>query len=228
MESVRCQNCGFKNFSKNPLCSGCGELLIKAESTQPTRTGSKNKKSETPPPPPGPIPSPGATKSPVPYKPNPQPTSPVPYHNPPVSPSYKTTSPISPPHPLPHYMTKLGPCIVEGEVVDIGQMQNVDDGIKTGDIIHYGLSSILLVTKPVYGIMSLASGARRTKEHRTIFTLRIQTPSNEYVDIRIEKDMIGASINMRDYVSVWGKSYAGVIILLRGYNHTVKGEIRLR
>jgi hypothetical protein len=125
-------------------------------------------------------------------------------------------------------MTKWGPCTVEGVVLDIGQTQNVDGGIKAGDVIHYGLSSILLVTKPVYGIMSFASGVRRPKEHKNIYTLRLETPDNELVDVRIEKDMVGASVNLRDYVSIWGKSSVGVIIMLRGYNHTVKGEVRLR
>jgi hypothetical protein len=125
-------------------------------------------------------------------------------------------------------MKRHGPCTVEGEVVDMGQMQNVDRGIKAGDIVHLGLSSVLLVTKPLYGIMSLASGSRRAKEYNNIYTFRIESSKKEFTDVRVEKDMIGASINLRDYVSIWGKETGGVIIMYFGYNHTVKGEIRLR
>lgn len=238
MKLVPCPNCGFKNFPENQRCSSCNELLLNAsvprtsQKTSPSSTNKtvvvSNSKSHTTPTPPAPIPSPGSTRSPVPYNPPSHTSSPVPYHPSPTSPMSSSPSPILPPNPLPKYMTRWGPCTVEGVVVDVGQMQNVDGGIKPGDVIHYGLSSILLVTKPVYGIMSFASGARRPKEYKTIYTLRVQTPANEFIDVRIERDMKGASINLRDYISIWGKSSAGVIIMIRGYNHTVKGEISLR
>jgi hypothetical protein len=123
---------------------------------------------------------------------------------------------------------KLSPPIVEGEVEDTGQTQYEDKGLKAGDIVHYGISTVLLVTKPLYGLMSLVSGARRPKEYKSIYTFRVRTPHNDVVEARIERDIIGASISLGDYVSIWGRMSGGVVIVQHAYNHTVKGEVRLK
>lgn len=124
-------------------------------------------------------------------------------------------------------MMKWGPTTEEGVVIDINQMQNVDRGIKAGQILQLGVGAAMLPIKPLAGIMSLTSAASRPKEYKTIYTLRIRTSSNEIREIRIDRDMIGASINLHDYISVWGRD-TGVINMARGYNHTIKGEISLK
>jgi len=130
--------------------------------------------------------------------------------------------------PLPKQLTFLGPPTVEGEVVDVGMIQNEDKSIKAGDVLHYGISAALLVTKPLYGLMSIASGARKPKELKSVATFRVRSPRGMLVEVRIEKDVIGASINIGDYVSAWGQVNGGVVILRNAYNHTVRGEVRLR
>lgn len=131
-------------------------------------------------------------------------------------------------HPLPKSMNGYGPCLVEGKVVDIGQTQNVDRQIKAGDVIELGLKTALLFTDTKYGLMSWALSSKKPKEYKTIGVIRIESPTKGTVDIRIEKDMIGVSINICDYISVWGNERAGVFVMDHGFNHTVNGEIRLK
>lgn len=226
MKQRICPNCGFRNFTDNPRCSRCSELLLPetgSRSTPPIPI--TNPKSSTPTvyfptpsAPPAPIPKPSSS-TPVPYAPPP----------PPVPTSGHSTVPtVFPPNPLPTHLMKLSPPTVEGEVIDTGQHQNEDKGLKAGDILHYGVSTALLVTKPLYGLMSLVSGARQPKEYKSIYTFRVRTPDNDIVEARIERDIVGATISLGDYVSIWGQISGGIVIVKHAYNHTVKGEVRLR
>jgi len=228
-----CPRCGFKNFTDNPRCSRCSELLLSAGPSGPARS--------TPPPPPPieeeetctPITYVGTTPSaPVPIPGPATTTSPVPYSPPPAPTVHGGTSPIPisvhPPCPLPAHLRYLGTPIVEGEVIDSGQILNEDKSLKTGDVLHYGLSTVLLVTRPLYGLMSFASGARKPKEHKNVLTYRVRTPGGDLVEVRIEKDIMGASISMGDYITVWGREVGGVIIVRNAYNHTVRGEVRVK
>ena len=121
-----------------------------------------------------------------------------------------STPVIIAPCPLPTQLLKLPPPIVEGEVEDTGQHQNEDKGLRAGDVLHGAVTTVLLVTNPLYGLMSLVSGARRPKEYKSIFTFRVRTPRNEIVEARIEKDILGASISLGDYVSIWGTMLGGL------------------
>jgi hypothetical protein len=221
-----CPNCGFKNFTDNPRCSGCSELLMPAAGSRPAppapipgaKTATPTVFTGTRAGPPVPIPKP-TSSAPVPFSPA---SSPIPV-------PFPTTVPtVYAPNPLPAHLLKQPPPIVEGEVEDTGQHQNEDKGLKAGDVLHGAITGMLLITKPLYGLMSLGSGARKPKEFKSIFTFRVRTPRNEIVEARIEKDILGASISLGDYVSIWGKISGGVVIVHHAYNHTVRGEVRLR
>jgi hypothetical protein len=78
------------------------------------------------------------------------------------------------------------------------------------------------------GLMTLASGGSRPKEHKNVHVLRVQKTDGTAVMARIEHDMVGATIDMGDYVSIWGDTSGGVVIVKLAFNHTVNGEVRLR
>ena len=226
MKQRVCPNCGFRNFTDYPRCSRCNELLlpesgyrsappIPITSTKPLTPTVYSSTTSSPP---APIPKPSSS-TPVPYTPFPT-SVPTPIHS--------TVPTVYPPNPLPTHFKKLPPPVVEGEVVDTGQHQNENKGLTAGDILHYGVSTVLLVTEPLYGLMSLVSGARRPKEYKSIYTFRVKTPNNDIVEARIERDIVGATISLGDYVSIWGQMSGGVVIVNHAYNHTVKGEVRLR
>jgi hypothetical protein len=217
-----CPNCKFRNFTDNLRCSRCDELLLPTagyHSSSPVPMPNPTTTivpSPIPAPPPIPIPSP----SPIVPGSSSSTTIPVPISPPPLT--------IYPPAPLPSNLLKLPPPIVEGEVEDPGQDQNEDKGLKAGDILHIGLSGVLLVANPIYGLMSIGSRLGKPKEYKRILTFRVKNPNNDVFDIRVEKEMVGASIRLGDYLSVWGRMSGGVVVLEHAYNHSVRGEVRLR
>lgn len=223
MKARICPNCSFRNFTPNPRCSQCGELLL--EASQPESKPAT--KSTRPMAPKVNTPYPLTTVESAPLAPPPIPEEETTTLTP-ASSSPLTSSTSAPITPLPRQLTFLGTPTVEGEVVDVGMIQNEDKSLKAGDVLHYGISAALLVTKPLYGLMSIASGARKPKEFRSIATFRIRTARGQLVEVRIEKDVVGATINIGDYVSAWGQVSGGVVILRNAYNHTIRGEVRLR
>lgn len=242
----KCPSCGWATFTNEYRCSNCGTVLpsIQAGSAaQPHSSASGNMpKPSKPTNPSGTIHSPTQKNPPPPiprqtilHKQPPVLTA-SPTSSPAVAPkpmpqlaSVRKTSPIhAPHHPLPQKFYRWGPSLVEGKVLDIRQTQNVDRGFKTGDLLSIGAKTVLFFIDIKYLFMSWALGSKKSKDMKTIEILRIESPARGVVDVRIEKDMVGAGINICDYVSVWGREITGVVVMNRGFNHTVNAEIRLR
>jgi hypothetical protein len=124
-------------------------------------------------------------------------------------------------------LAKLSPPLLEGDVVDTSELQVEDKKVKTGDVLKIIFGIPLLFINFVAGIMTLFSGGSRPKDYKHVFTFRVQRANGTIVLARIERDMIGATINIGDHVSVWGKESSGVVIVIKAFNHTINGEVRL-
>src|SRR5688572_22755442 len=114
MKSRICPNCSFRNFTPNPRCSKCGELLLEAPQPE-SRPATKSTRST------GPKANtsfPLTTLETAPLAPPPIPeeeTAPLTT----ASPSPLTSSTAAPIIPLPKQLRFLGTPTVEGEVVDV-------------------------------------------------------------------------------------------------------------
>lgn len=231
----KCPSCGWVTFTDEYRCSNCRTVLPSTHvgrTAQPHSSASGNMPKASKPTNPSSINRSPTQKNPPP----PIPRQIIPHQQQPVSSanpgsfSMTASAPMSQPphHPLPQKLYRWGPSLIEGKVLDIRQTQNVNRDFKTGDLLSIGAKTILFFTDIKYLFMSWAMGPKKPKDMKTIEILRIESPARGVVDVRIEKDMVGASINICDYISVWGREISGVVVMNRGFNHTVNAEIRLR
>ena len=200
MPSRTCLHCGTRNFTGNSKCSGCGTVLGAAGSAAP------------PSPAPAPVSSWGSAFSPV--------STPVPYapasKAPVVHPAARAAGPIP---------SRWGAPIVEGTVIDTSQIQ-VSVKPRTG--FFRGLLGILLfVFRPAMVLAAWVLRGRSPTEHKTVLILRIERDDGGLEQARIESDLDGATMDLGDRVSIWGKRRAGVVIVKYAFNHTVGAEVRL-
>jgi len=220
-----CPHCGRKNFTDNPLCSFCEKPLDSAQpSTTPTPPPIK-----TPPPiarttsteddahsPPVPVPVPSYTRSPVPYTPT-TPFAPV---------GGATAYPAS---PLPSdLLARYSTPDLEGEVIDTRDISVREQKTGTGDIIRILVGCLALPFQPIVALLTLFGGGSKPKEAKTIATFRVRRADGMVSQARIEHDIVGATVDVGDYVSVWGRERKGVLAVEHAYNHTVGGEVILK
>jgi hypothetical protein len=112
---------------------------------------------------------------------------------------------------LPPHLARRGTPDLEGEVVDVREVQNlVRDGCLVGTL------------------RAIAGAGRALREHQTVFLVRVRRADGAEEQSRIEKDVVAAMPSLGDYVSLWGRRRYGVLVIRRGYNHSVSGEIRVR
>jgi len=233
----KCPTCGFYMLTDSPRCSGCGELMPEKDSSKPASTSTSrpvpmSSKSAAPPAPPPPIKDPGSTSSPLapstagsgnysptpPYQPNRSTTSPVPYVPPPV---------LAVPYPLPAHLARLSMPRAEGEVIDTLMLQNEERGIKAGDVARTALGLAIMPFSFSSGALIISGGMGKPKTVRSVPVFRLKTPHNDIVEVRIERDVREGSIRMGDYVTAFGRITGGTLILMQGFNHTSKTEIKL-
>lgn len=69
---------------------------------------------------------------------------------------------------------------------------------------------------------------RSPTENQPVFILRIERDDGELEQARIESDLDGATMDLGDRVSIWGKRRGGVTIVSKAFNHTIGAEVRLK
>lgn len=215
-----CPHCGAKNFTPNPKCSACGKPLAAAKppTSVPISLATKS------PPPPIPIaPTVKPPSSPVPVA-----AARTPFSPPAPSAGYPTAAPSTsapPCSPLPASMAGLGTPLLEGEVVDTSQIQVTLP--RKRSILRGTLAFFLLLFRPFLVLAAWIFGGHKPTEYRTIYLVRVQRTDRTIGQARIEHDMVGATMDLGDYVSIWGHSRRGIVFVQRAYNHTVDAEVRL-
>lgn len=216
-----CPSCNKKNFTDNPRCSFCGELLDLPQPPAPA-----------PPIPPPPIPSFTPSTGSAPLAPIPIPTSPggtpVPYAtSSPPSPMSPSASP--PLTPLPSDLVdKYGTPDLQGEVVDTRDISVKEREFGAGGWLQGLFGCVMLPFQPIAALFALSGLANRPKETKTIITFRVRCLDGTICQARVERDLAGATVDIGDFISVWGALRNGVLIVKHAYNHTVGGEIILR
>lgn len=201
MPMKTCLLCGTRNFPGNSKCSGCGAVLGAA--------GSASSPSSAP----TPVSSWGSAASPV--------SPPVPH-----APVRKTPVAYAATRAVWVSPRRWGPPIVEGTVVDTSQIQ-VSVRPRTG--FFRGLLGILLfVFRPAMMLSAWILRGRSPTENQPVFILRIERDDGELEQARIESDLDGATMDLGDRVSIWGKRRGGVTIVSKAFNHTIGAEVRLK
>lgn len=201
MPSKTCLRCGTRNFSGNSKCSGCGIVLGSTSSTT----------AHTPAPAP---PSRGwPVVSPV--------SSPVPYAPAAGSPATRRAS-----HAAGKIPKGWGTPIVEGTVVDTSQIQI---SVKSRTGFFRGILGLLLFAfRPGMVLSAWVLRGRSSPEHQPVFILRIERDDGRVEQARIESDLYGATMDLGDRVSIWGKRRGGVAVVSKAFNHTIGAEVRLK
>lgn len=201
MPSKTCLHCGTRNFLRNSKCSGCGMVL---GSTSPTTTHAS-------------APTPVSSRWPV-FSPV---SSPVPYAPAAGSPVIHRAS-----HAAAMIPKRWGTPIVEGTVVDTSQIQ-VSVKSRTG-FFRGTLGILLFVFRPAMVLSAWILRGRSSLEHQPVFILRIERDDGGLEQARIESDLDGATMDLGDRVSIWGKRRGGVTIVNQAFNHTIGAEVRLK
>jgi hypothetical protein len=239
MKSRTCPQCGKKNFTESPVCSHCGGPLEMLPTKTPS-TASPGKKA--PPPPlttpqdssPSPIsrgtctggrPSPSSAPAPA-SSPS---TAPAPYSpTPSSSASAWATAPIpyTPSSPLPLHLARLAAPDLEGAVVDTREIQ-VKSTDVSGDLLRFIVALLLLPLRPLMILAAWIFGGRKSPETQTIYMVRVQRSDGTIAQARVEQDIEGVTMDLGDYVSIWGANRSGALVVKHAYNHTVGGEVKL-
>jgi hypothetical protein len=111
-------------------------------------------------------------------------------------------------------------------VVDTSQIQ-ISAKPKTG--FFSGLLGILLtILRPAVMLSAWILHGRRSPEYQTVFILRIERDDGGVEQARIESDLDGATMDLGDRVSIWGKRRGGVTVVSKAFNHTIGAEVRLK
>jgi len=135
-----------------------------------------------------------------------------------------TSTPGAPSPPvLPATYRSLGPPDIEGEVIDTNQ---VSVAVQRKTSVARGLAAtILLFSRPLVLLTIWLFAGRRPNEYRTVHLIRVKRSDGTIGQARIEADILGATAEAGDFVSIWGTQRSGVLVLKQGFNHTVGGEI---
>ena len=201
MPSRTCLHCGTRNFTGSSKCSGCSAVLGAAGSA------------------PIPVSAPVAAG----------PTWGSGFGT--VSPAggYAPVSAASPApaSPLAAKSTKRwGAAILEGRVVDTSQIQ-ISVKPRIGFFrAFFGI--ILLIFRPAMVLAAWVLRGRSPTESQPVFIVRIERADGGLEQARIESDLVGATMDLGDHVSIWGERRGGVIVVKHAFNHTIGAEVRLR
>lgn len=69
---------------------------------------------------------------------------------------------------------------------------------------------------------------RSPTERETVLIIRIERDDGGLEQARIESDLIGATMDLGDHVSIWGEHRGGVVVVKHAFNHTIGAEVRLK
>lgn len=130
--------------------------------------------------------------------------------------------------PSPASYARHGPAHLEGEVEDIREIEVAAPKNWAGGTAKTGLALILLPLHPLLvlgGLLFRGSSPKKTQKH---YILGIRRSDGREEQARIEGDPLGALPRRGDHVSLWGSPRYGVLVVRRGYNHSVHAEIRVR
>lgn len=194
-----CPNCSKKNFTNNPHCSHCGEVL-----------------------PATPIPlKPPSPKSPM---PKPPPTPPSPHAG---TKSRASSSPFpSAPH-LPAHISQWGTPSVTGDITDTRETEMDEKRNFAGSVLRFMLIAVTFPFRPFFVLGFIFFGNKTPPKKQKVHLVRIQQASGSIMQARIERDIYGAPLTRGDAVTLWGHESNGVLIVSKGYNHTVGAELKL-
>jgi hypothetical protein len=117
---------------------------------------------------------------------------------------------------------------LEGEVIDTRDIHVNVRKWEFGDFLRVFIGCLLLPLQPILALLTLLGGGSKPKEAQSIATFRVRRADGTVCQGRIEHDIIGATIDVGDYVSVWGSERGGVLVVEHAYNHTVGGEVILK
>ncbi len=201
MPSKTCLHCGTRNFTKNLKCSGCGMVL---GSTGPATTHTSA---------PTPVSSGwpvfGSMSSPATY-----------------APAGGAPGTSWAPHASAMIPKRWGKPIVEGTVIDTSQIQI---SVKSRTGFFRGILGVLLFAfRPAMVLSAWVLRGRSPSVHQPVFILRIERNDGGLEQARIESDLDGATMDVGDLVSIWGKRRGGITIVSHAFNHTIGAEVRTK
>lgn len=198
-----CPNCSKKNFTNNPHCSHCGELL-------PTT----------------PIPlKPPSPKSPMPM-PTPTPTSPRPHTGTKSRASSSPSPTPSAPH-LPAHISQWGTPSVTGIITDTRETEMDEKRDFAGSLLRFMLITVTFPFRPFFVLGFVFFGNKTPPKKQKVHLARIQQANGSIMQVRIERDIYGAPLTRGDTVALWGNEVSGVLTVSNGYNYTVGAELNL-
>lgn len=151
---------------------------------------------------------------------------PMPAPPPAPSPFKPAPAPLAP--PLPTHLRGMSPPDLEGEVIDTREIQGKAETDFAGNTVRFIFALILLPFQPLMVLAAWILGGRRPEERQVVYVVRVQRPDGAIGQARIERDILGATLDVGDYVSIWGKKQSGVLVVNRAYNHTVGAELAVR
>ncbi|MBA3534622.1 MAG: hypothetical protein H0T73_22110, partial [Ardenticatenales bacterium] len=137
--------------------------------------------------------------------------------------------PVTPPPtsmPLPPHLARGRPPNVEGEVEDTREIQVKAPRNTAAEVVRYTFAIILLPFRPMMVLLAWIFGGRRPTELQTVYLVRVRCVDGTVRQLRIEHEIAGATLDIGDYVSVWGHDRSGVLIVQHAYNHTVGAEVK--
>lgn len=201
MPSRTCLHCGTRNFTGSSKCSGCGSVFGATASA--------------------PIPAPAPVATAPAWGGAFGTVSPAPAYAP------VGAAPAAPASPLAaKSMKRWGPTTLEGRVVDTSQIQI---SVKTRTGFFRGLLGILLfVFRPAMVLAAWVLRGRSPTENQPVFIIRIERDDGGLEQARIECDLVGATMDLGDHVSIWGARRGGVVVVKHAFNHTIGAEVRLK
>ena len=197
-----CRNCTTRNFTDNPVCSRCGHRLESETSTAP---------------------------APIPYSPKPIESHGTPIKAARYGPSPPRVTPPKGPTAPPRHKRCFLPfgshLALRGIVEDVREVTVPVKRKK--EFLRGTFAFLLMIFRPMLMLAAWILGGKKPKEYRTGHLVRVRQHNGTVAQARIEGDLLGASMDPGDEVSIWGRERGGVIMVSHAYNHTLSAEVRV-
>jgi hypothetical protein len=119
------------------------------------------------------------------------------------------------------------PPALEGEVEDVGQLQVLVSESLTRRLLRLAIAVPVFVLRPMVAAAAWALRGSTPRERRPGYVLTIRRPDGGAEQARIDRELLTGLPRRGDYVSLWGYTAHGVLVVREGFNHSVGAEIRL-
>jgi hypothetical protein len=129
--------------------------------------------------------------------------------------------------PLPRNLARLGAPDLEGEVVDVRELQVFAREGCLMSTLRMFVGVFVFVMQPLLTMGNWVRGPV-TRERLAVYVIGVRRADGGEEQARIEGESMGAVPRRGDVVSLWGPRRHGVLVLRRGFNHSVSAEIRVR